>query len=188
MQWLRANTVKRQCVGKDKCDVCQFEYAASDRVITLPCKHFFHSGLPYPSPSSHPPPSPRPSLFLSPLQEAKPSARGVGLRVAGVVLQMSVGICAQGVPCVGCLLRCWPGVGVRVRRLSRDACHVTLVWCCHPRRLCCFRSPEKEMTGACCFLILFLVLRVQAASRSGSSRTARAPCVALRSRLRPAAA
>jgi len=37
--------VKRQCVGKDKCDVCQFEYAATDRVITLPCKHFYHSGF-----------------------------------------------------------------------------------------------------------------------------------------------
>lgn len=36
--------VRRQCVGHDKCDVCQFEYSASDRVINLPCKHFFHSG------------------------------------------------------------------------------------------------------------------------------------------------
>ncbi|MFN9898225.1 MAG: hypothetical protein ACK55Z_05390, partial [bacterium] len=91
MPFLRANTVKRQCVGKDKCDVCQFEYAASDRVITLPCKHFFHSGLPHPSPSASSPPRP---AHLSLLQEAKRS-RGDRLRVAGGVLQMSVGICAQ---------------------------------------------------------------------------------------------
>eukprot|EP00802_Teleaulax_amphioxeia_P019278 Tamp_19505.p1 GENE.Tamp_19505~~Tamp_19505.p1 ORF type:complete len:187 (+),score=40.15 Tamp_19505:65-562(+) len=44
MRSFREAPVPRQCVGKDKCDVCQFEYAASDRVIHLPCKHMFHSG------------------------------------------------------------------------------------------------------------------------------------------------
>ena len=34
--------VDRRAVGREKCHVCQMEYASSDLVMQLPCQHCYH--------------------------------------------------------------------------------------------------------------------------------------------------
>ncbi|EKX35806.1 hypothetical protein GUITHDRAFT_79449 [Guillardia theta CCMP2712] len=34
--------IHRAKARKDKCHICQCEYETTDKILTLPCKHFFH--------------------------------------------------------------------------------------------------------------------------------------------------